>query len=147
MSKGKFDWNEIFQQLDCDNYNPKGTTFEEGLHCYTIIVHYLNLLGYDFNFNDHIIGDLTQDNINEKWKENPKRVVDLCLKYFSSISREVKLTEIKVGDVLIVEIRGDILPSIYCGNGKVFMMLEQGTVRMPLHRFKVLSCHRADKNE
>jgi hypothetical protein len=147
MSKGKFDWNEIFQRLDCEKYNPKGKTFEEGLHCYTIIVHYLNLLGYNFNFNKHIIGDLTQDNINEKWKEDPARVVNLCLEYFSSISREVPITQMKLGDVLIVQINKNIIPTIYCGGNKIFTMLEQGTVRLNLNKFKILSCHRVDKNE
>ena len=143
----KHNWNEIFRALDCDDYNPQGQTFDEGLHCFTIILHFLQLTGHDVKFEDDLLGGLTQENINEKWKEDNRSVIDLCIEYFAPIVKQIDIGKINIGDILIVQVldlHKRLIPVIYCGNGKVFTMTETGTVRIPLHRCKIISAHRGN---
>jgi hypothetical protein len=112
-----------------------------------LILHFLQLTGHDVKFEDNLLGGLTQENINEKWKADNKSVIDLCLEYFAPISRQIKLGEINIGDVLIVQIldlHRRLIPVIYSGNGKVFTMTEAGTIRIPLHRCNIISAHRGN---
>ena len=141
----KHNWNEIFKQLDCDNYNPKGQTFDEGLNCFTLMLHFLQLTGHDVKFEDNIIGELTQDNIRDLWLKDNRGVIDLCIEYFTPIVNEIQLGEINIGDILIVrDIHRCVVPVIYVGNGKVFTITTTGTIRIPLHRCDVISAHRGN---
>lgn len=143
MSK-KHNWNKIFKELDCDTYNPKGTTFDGGLNCFTFLLHFLILTGHDVKFEENLLDGYTQDNIQAKWKEDNKAAIDMCVKYFDGIVREISLGELKVGDILLIEIDGNLAPVIYTGNGKALTMLKEGSVRIPLHRTKIISVHRGN---
>lgn len=142
--KPKFNWTEIFSQLECDKYNPQGKTIEEGLHCFTLILQYLKITGHDVSFENELLDGYTHQNINERWNQDQLAAIKMCERYFAPVVHKISISDLKVGDMMVVQARNRYIPGIYCGNGKLFTMLEEGTVRINLALTKIVSVFRGN---
>jgi len=128
--------SDILDSFNGVKWNNKGVKKEEGLHCLTLIILYLNELGADIPIERGavIIGEYTYDNINEKFHQNNKKTVDDMIEYLSRWVKEIPTSNIQFGDLIVIEeIDTSILsPAIYVGNGKILGMEEYGVFNITL---------------
>ena len=139
--KPKFKWLDIFNAINCETYNEKGKDFDEGLNCFSQIILFLKETGHEIG---ELPKDITWTNVVDKWREDDTRVVDIMKRYLKDVVMPISISELETGDIILIkDIKGERqMPSIYCGNGRVFTMSERGAVKLRLSLHEITGVYR-----
>ena len=117
---------------------------EQGLDCFSLIVHYINNFGYNVTTDDKYKG-YTLKNYGKRYSEDP-RIIYIGLEYISTILEEIEPGRARAGDILFAKIE-NIEPSfgIDGGNGNMIIVTESGVQPIEKRYYKVIRAFRCHK--
>ena len=124
-------------------YNPVGKSCEEGFHCLTLVTDWMkNVLNSELEYGDKIVGDITWDNVNALYEENPDDIYDKVEEALSEYMYVIPNNEIMKGDLLGIKIMKRSVPVVYVGMGKILLATPKGVKVMNLKNFEILRAYR-----
>ncbi len=86
------------------------------IDCFSIVYQYLK----DKNFKvPDSFNNVSFENYSNLYLRNKKEAKNLMISFFNLLLLEIKIGEIKAGDILLLSLHGDEFPAISVGNGMI----------------------------
>lgn len=134
---------KLTNKYTTSKYNPIGKSTDEGFHCLTLVTDWMkNVLESDLEYGDKIVGDITWDNVNALYDENPDGIYDEVEKALMEYVYIISINELRKGDLLCVKILKRKVPVVYVGMGKILLATPNGVKVMSLKKFKIIKAYR-----